>query len=243
MHAMNAGLLKVPCQEVNTQLLFVGGVILIMPIEFCNVNKSFTPDTVVLNNVSFNLEWKSCNWLKGDNGSGKTTIIRLMVGLLKPDSGYVKIMGLDPYYDISPRQFIGFIMNKEGTDPLLTARENLEFFYRVYKKTRLPHHESEFALERVGLGDYSDKKVRTFSTGMKKRLEIAKLMLCEPRIIICDEPFSGLDEQGVVLFKEFIKHSLKNDVCILISEHNERNVEGVCDKKLIINHGLISNFN
>lgn len=210
-----------------------------MPVEFCNVYKSFGADAMVLNNVSFKLGWKSCNWLKGDNGSGKTTVIRLMVGLLKPDSGYIKIMGQNPYYDVHSRQFMGFIMNKEGTDPLLTARENLEFFFQVYKKTRLPNRKSEWALERAGLSDYSDNKVKTFSTGMKKRLEIAKLMICEPRIIICDEPFSGLDEQGIALFRDYIKQSLMNDICILISEHNEKNVDGICDNELTIDHGII----
>jgi ABC-type multidrug transport system ATPase subunit len=107
------------------------------PIELNNVTKKYGKK-LILDNVTFALDWKSCTWLAGSNGSGKSTIIKHILGLVKPTTGSVLLNGLDPYYCSSARRYIGFILDKDGVDPLLSTLDNLVFYTKLYIGRKLP---------------------------------------------------------------------------------------------------------
>ena len=107
------------------------------PIEFNNVTKKYG-NKKILDNVTFALDWQSCTWLAGSNGSGKSTVIKHILGLVKPTTGSVLVTGLDPYYCSSARRYIGFILDKDGVDPLLSTLDNLVFYTKLYCRLSLP---------------------------------------------------------------------------------------------------------
>lgn len=208
------------------------------PIEFNNVTKKYG-NKKILDNVTFALDWQSCTWLAGSNGSGKSTVIKHILGLVKPTTGSVLVTGLDPYYCSSARRYIGFILDKDGVDPLLSTLDNLVFYTKLYIGRKLHGEDYNLVLKRVGLFEYKNALVKTLSAGMKKRLEIAKLLICKPRIIICDEPFSFLDKQGAEILVDVLKEYVAAGACAFVSTHEINCPNDVFDQKIEILHGCL----
>jgi heme exporter protein A len=133
----------------------------------------------------------------GANGAGKTTLLRLMAGLCRPTSGAVLIEGLDTRADAAQaRRLVGFLSHHPLAYLGLSAEENLRFYAGLYGLSA-PEARIAHLLERVGLGRYRHSLVRTYSRGIRQRLAIARLLLHEPPILLLDEPYTGLDEEGV----------------------------------------------
>ena len=173
----------------------------------------------------------------GPNGAGKTTAMKIMTGLIKPDSGDVKILGYSVLQDFeSAMKEVGCIIETAESYPFLTAYENLKQFSRYYNG--VGDKRIEEVLELTGLLTYKDEKPRKFSLGMKQRLGIAAAILSKPKVIILDEPLNGLDVEGMVDVRNIIKDlAEKENTTFFISSHLIHDVELTCTSVGILYNG------
>jgi len=193
----------------------------------------------VLNNVSFTVEQGSIVGLLGPNGAGKTTIVRLLNGVILPDSGKMVLHGHNPVTDGDAiRRISGVVTEGAGLYHELSGVENLRFFsklYDCYDEKRIQE-----LLQQFGLEEAQKKPVGKYSTGMKKRLALAKAILSRPEILFLDEPTNGLDPDGVkqVLTDLKTMNELQGTTIILCS-HVLHQLESICDKYLFLQGGCI----
>ncbi len=204
-------------------------------LEVKNLEKSFGKLKAV-NNISFTVEKGDIFGFLGPNGSGKTTTIRLILSLLKPDNGEIYINNLDIknhfYASLSK---VGALVEGPAFYEYLTAQENLEVFGSYcggVKKEKI-----EELLDLVGLSDRRRDKVSQYSLGMKQRLGIAQALLNDPDLIILDEPINGLDPQGIRDIRKIMNHLSEKGITIFLSSHILSEVEQTCNKVFIINKG------
>jgi ABC-2 type transport system ATP-binding protein len=177
----------------------------------------------------------------GPNGAGKTTTINLMMGMLQPTSGSIKIAGIDVARNpLEIKKLCGYLPENVGFYDHMTAKQNLLYFSEFYN---IPGHEAtaiiEELLELVGIADVADKKVGEFSKGMKQRLGMAQALLNDPKVIFLDEPTSGLDPQGAADFKKIIKDMKKEGKTIFFSSHILSEVREICETVGIISRGKL----
>lgn len=174
----------------------------------------------------------------GPNGSGKTTTIGMLLGLVKPSSGRIEIFGQDIRNNLTailPR--IGATMDKPGLYPYLSGRDNLSI---LAKTSGLADNKRiEEVLDLVGLASRAKDKFQTYSMGMKQRLSIAGTLLNKPELIILDEPTNGLDPAGMKEIRELIKTLGKEGATILLSSHLLHEVEQICGSLAIIKEGKV----
>ena len=207
-------------------------------IETKKLNKKYGKQ-IVVNNVDLHIEQGEIYGLLGRNGAGKTTIMKMILGLVSITSGEINVFGQKlkgNEQQIYPR--IGAIIETPGFYPNLTGTENLRIFAKLRGMTRkdcIKH-----ALDLVGLS-YNDKKLFSeYSLGMKQRLGIANAVMHEPELLILDEPTNGLDPIGIVEMREFIRDLCKkNGITILISSHILTEIEQLADTIGIIDHGIL----
>lgn len=201
-------------------------------IEFVEVTKSFGKITA-LSGVSFKMD-KGVVAIVGLNGAGKTTLIRLILGLLKPTSGRVSVNGLDP---ASERDRlvgkIAYVPEKTAIYEKMTAKEYLRFFVAL---RNINISVSEI-LTDYGLEERSDDPISTLSKGMKRRLELARVLMGNPEILILDEPFSGIDPESRIRIRETIRNS--GSKLIVVSSHDLREVERVADSVVVMKNGRV----
>jgi ABC-type multidrug transport system ATPase subunit len=174
----------------------------------------------------------------GPNGAGKSTTIRMILSLITPDAGTIKLFGQElAFHRYSTLNQIGSIIEKPDFYKYLTARENLQILGKLSNVKHLKKKIDE-VLELVGLLDRGDSKVSTYSQGMKQRLGIAQSILHDPKLIVLDEPANGLDPQGQKEMRELI-HTINKDkgITILISSHILNEVEMTANRMVIINKG------
>ena len=206
-------------------------------IEVNNLYKSFGEISAV-SDVSFLVNPGEVYGFLGQNGAGKSTTIRMLLTLIKPDSGSIKIFGLDlKQKRIEILRRVGAIIEKPDLYKYLTALENLRIF-GIISGARLSSKELMNQLEYVGLGERANSKVKTFSQGMKQRLGIAVALVNNPELIILDEPTNGLDPQGIADIRNLIirlSHDEKKTV--FISSHLLSEMELIADSLLIIDEG------
>jgi heme exporter protein A len=156
--------------------------------------------------------------LLGANGSGKSTLLRVLATLLRPTRGEGFVAGLSVTTQAPvARREIGFLAHAPGLYDDLTARENLEFAADMLGLT--DHAGVDAALERAGLGPFAHERVRGFSAGMQRRLALARLTLARPAVLLCDEPYSNLDNDGVALMNRTIGDLVSNGAAALIALH------------------------
>ena len=177
----------------------------------------------------------------GPNGAGKTTAMKIMTGLIKPDSGDVKILGhsiLEEYESVM--QKVGCIIETAESYLYLTAYENLKQVSRYYKN--VDEHRINEALELTGMLKYKNEKPRKFSLGMKQRLGIAAAILSKPEVIILDEPLNGLDVEGMITMRNIIKDLVeKENTTFFISSHLIHDVELTCTRIGVLYNGKMLN--
>ncbi len=171
--------------------------------------------------------------LLGPNGAGKTTTILMLLGLTEPSSGDARVDGLDPRRDpLAVKRRVGYLPDDVGFYDELTARENLEYTARLNRMRESDATERiEFLLEQVGLTSVIDRRVRTFSRGMRQRLGLADALIKRPTILILDEPTVNIDPEGVREMLKFVS-DLRTDegLTVLLSSHLLHQVEQVCDR-------------
>jgi heme exporter protein A len=175
--------------------------------------------------------------LLGANGSGKSTVLRVLGTLLRPNAGTAIIEGLDVVKNAeSIRAHVGYLAHTPGLYEDLTARENLEF---AADMLGLPSASVEKCLERVGLIEMSDSRVRGFSAGMQRRLALARLILRRPAILLLDEPYSNLDAAGVDLMNSVIGEVIARGGAALLALHELAPARTVLDRTLTLSEGRI----
>lgn len=203
------------------------------------VNKSFS-GVPVINNLSFTVHQGEILGFLGPNGSGKTTTIRLLNGVITPDSGRLTVAGLDPATaGDEVRKRCGVLTESAAFYGAMTARDNLRFFADLYAVAN-PESRIEELLHVCGLIPHAHKKVAVFSTGMKKRLGIAKALLHRPEILFLDEPTTGLDPEGARTLLDYIKElNQRFRVTIVLATHLLMQVEALCHRFIFIDQGRL----
>ena len=206
-----------------------------------NLTKKFKDFTAV-DNISFHVQQGEIFAFLGPNGAGKTTTIKILTTLLHPTKGKIEINGFDPVNDQKKaRSSFGIVFQDPSIDDDLTAFENMEFhgvLYGVAKKVR--RERIKELLTFVELWDRKDDLVKTYSGGMKRRLEIARGLLHHPKIFFLDEPTQGLDPQTRNHMWEYIKKLNKEEnITIFFTTHYMEEAEKYAQKVAIIDHGKI----
>ncbi|WP_317312540.1 ABC transporter ATP-binding protein [Clostridium thermobutyricum] len=208
-------------------------------VKIKNVTKRFD-DKLVLDNVSFDVYEGEIFGFIGPNGAGKSTLINIMTSLLSPDSGEIKICGYDIVNEsIRAKENIGYVPQDLALLEGLTAFDNLEFFGALYGlKGKLLKERINEALEISGLTEKKKEKVKKFSGGMKRRLNIAIGILNHPKVLILDEPTVGIDPQSRNHIFTFIKRISKEwGTTVIYTSHYMEEVEELCNRVFIIDLG------
>lgn len=198
-------------------------------------------DIVAVSDVGFFIEAGEAYGLLGPNGAGKTTAISILVGLLQPDAGSVRVCGHDLATDaLKAKARIGYVPQEIALYPDLTGRENLRFFGRLYglRKKELAKRIDE-VLDFVGLSDRADGKIDTYSGGMKRRINIGAALLHRPEVLILDEPTVGVDPQSRKAILDGVERLVAEGMSLLYTSHYMEEVERVCRRIGIIDHGKV----
>lgn len=176
--------------------------------------------------------------LLGPNGSGKTTIMKCMAGLIMPDRGSVCLSGCDPAKDpCRALDGAGFLIEHPGFYPYLSGRQNLELVSRLHGCSSAA--AMEYTLEQVGLKSVMGEKVRNYSLGMKQRLGLAMAMAADPALLVLDEPCNGLDIEGMTQIRGILRRLAAQGKTIVLSSHLAGELEQVCTDVTIIRNGRI----
>ena len=180
--------------------------------------------------------------LRGDNGAGKTTLLRVLSTRLKPSRGEGRVYGYDLVRQADEvRQRVVYLPVFGGNYPMMSALENLQLAARLSQQ-RVAGSELEAQLEHVGLLDARHKLVRTFSSGMKKRLMLARLRLSQARLWLLDEPYTALDEQGQGLVDELLLSAKAQGKTVIMASHELKRAEALTDSILEVAHGRLSHY-
>ncbi len=204
--------------------------------------KSFRKRFTAVDSISFRVEEGEVFGFLGPNGAGKTTTIRMISGLSKPTGGKIYVGEYDMANEsIKAKKILGLIPENPGFYDEMKGTDLLYFyasFYDIPKNER--KRRVKKLLETVGLNNFMDKKIKTYSYGMKKRFALASALINNPKILILDEPSTGLDPKGIHLFRETIKALNARGTTIFLSSHILSEVEQVCDRVCILNKGKIA---
>ena len=206
-------------------------------LECINLCKSFGKKQI-LKNVSFSINEGDILAFIGPNGSGKTTTIKLILGLQKIDSGEVLINGKDITQDFEDAiRKVGAIVENPDSYMYLTGWQNLRLIADYYGN--ISDEDIKELVKYVGLESRINDKVNKYSLGMRQRLGIARALLNKPNILILDEPTNGLDPEGIKDLRVLLKRLASDGMGILISSHNLAELESFCNKVCIIDNGKI----
>lgn len=207
-----------------------------MKLEFKNIDKSFG-DNHVLKSISFCAESSKALGLLGRNGAGKTTSIRILMGVFSQDNGEVLIDG-EPI-DRKNIKF-GYLPEERGLYPKRVIGEQLEYFGALKGLSKNDAKTSAKRwLERLGMSEYENKKLDTLSKGNQQKIQLAAALIANPDIVVLDEPFSGLDPVNAMLLKDVIKEIIADGKIVLFSSHQMNYIEEFCDDIAILNGGEI----
>ena len=206
-------------------------------IKVENISKNFGTLKAV-DNLSFEVEAGQVFGFLGQNGSGKSTTIRMLLSLIHPSSGSIELFGKSIQKNrASILEQVGAIIERPDLYPYLTATEHLQLFAKV-RKQKVAAINITKTLEQVGLSHRSQDKVQTFSLGMKQRLGIAIALVHNPSLIILDEPTNGLDPQGIADIRSLIQYLAKEEgKTVFVSSHLLSEIEQVANQILIIHQG------
>lgn len=215
-------------------------------IAFENVKKSYKIPSflksvrkVALNNVSFEIYEQEFVGLIGLNGAGKTTIIKLICGILKKDFGNIKVFGKDiDSNDISYKTRIGYLPEIPYFYPYIKAYDILKFYYSI-SGISIDNKRISVILDKVGLNGKEKEKVKNLSKGMMQKLAIACAMIHNPDILILDEPTSGLDPISIKDVRDILLNYNLEGKTIFLSSHSISELEKVCNRVIIIDKGEI----
>lgn len=210
-------------------------------IEVKGLTKKFKSITAV-NNISFKVNEGEIVGLLGENGAGKTTTLRLLATMLRPTGGTADINGIDLASEPDKvRNQIGILFGGEvGLYDRLTARENIMYFAKL---NGMDDDEAEKSIKNLSsaleMDDFIDRRVGKFSRGMKQKVAIARSIVHNPKVVLFDEPTTGLDVSASKMVHDFILNCKKEKRAIIFSSHTMQEVEKLCDRVVIIHKGKI----
>ncbi len=194
----------------------------------------------VLRGVDLRVEQGSLVTVFGPNGAGKTTLLKILAGLLRPSRGSVLIDGVDATRaPNSLRRLIGMISHQPYLYPQLTGRENLEFYARLYGLDD-PRAQARRMLEQMGLSAVTGVEVGTYSRGMQQRLAVARALLHEPRVLLLDEPFTGLDQQGREQLSLLLRGLRDGKRTVVMTTHDIDEGLSLSDRVAVLARGRIA---
>jgi ABC-2 type transport system ATP-binding protein len=204
------------------------------------VSKRFG-SVVALDGVSLAFEPGIVYGLLGPNGAGKTTLIRVLTTLLPPDGGVVEVAGVDVVADpTTARTRIGLAGQFAAVDDYLTGRENVEMVGRLYNLSRAEaQSRSVDVLERIGLLDAADRTVRTYSGGMRRRLDLAASLVGRPQVLFLDEPTTGIDPRSRIELWQVIKDLVDGGTTVLLTTQYLDEADALADRVAVIDHGRL----
>lgn len=196
---------------------------------------------LVIDNVNMHVPEKSIYGFVGENGSGKTTIMRLVTGLASPTSGEYSLFGVN-FKDrkiYEAKKQISAIVETVSIVPSLTAKQNM-IYQELYQGIKLSEKERDDLLKKVHLNNVEKKKAKNFSLGMKQRLGIALALMSKPKLMFLDEPMNGLDPEGIAELRELlIELNQKDGITVLISSHILSELEKIATCYGFISHGKL----
>ena len=191
--------------------------------------------------VNFSAENGKITGLLGPNGAGKTTTLRMLSGLIRPDSGHVLVDEVNTRTDAKAvRSKIGVLPDAQGIYPRLTARENIQYFGELYLmqpddiKARI-----EFLVKELDMHDFIDRRTAGFSQGQRMKVAIARAIVHNPINVLLDEPTNGLDVMSTRAMRDVIRNMKANGQCVIFSSHLMQEVVALCDEVFIIADGMI----
>jgi ABC-2 type transport system ATP-binding protein len=206
-----------------------------MSIKVTSVSKNYKSQKV-LSNISFSAEKGQIIGFLGPNGAGKSTMMKILTGFIKPNEGAVFIDGIDVLQNpIGAQKTIGYLPEHNPLYADMYVREYLQFQASIFKVAK---SQVEICIEKVGLTSEAHKKINELSKGYQQRVGIAAAILHNPKVLILDEPTTGLDPNQIVEIRALIKE-LGKDKTVLFSTHIMQEVEAVCDRVIIIKKGEI----
>lgn len=206
-------------------------------IEVQNVNKFFGEEQV-LKDVSHTFEKGKIHGIVGNNGSGKTVLMKCICGFLKPDSGMIFVNHKQVGRDTDFPEDIGIIIETPGFLPHLSGTQNLKILASLQKKAN--DHTIRAVLEQVGLDPDMKKPVGKYSLGMRQRLGFAQALMEDPSLLILDEPFNGLDKYGVVHIRKVIRGLREEGKTIILASHNQVDIDELCDTVCEMDAGVLT---
>ncbi|HEY8041968.1 MAG TPA: ABC transporter ATP-binding protein [Polyangiaceae bacterium] len=178
----------------------------------------------------------------GPNGAGKTTTLRVLLGLVRPDAGTVRVLGLDPRTDgRRVREATGVLLENDGLYDRLTAAQNLDYHARIRRlERRTRAGRVEELLRACALWDRRGDRVATFSKGMRQKLAVARALLHRPRLVLLDEPFTGLDPVAAAELRASIVTLARDQgTTVLLTTHDLAHVEKTCDRVAVLREGRV----
>ena len=209
-------------------------------IQAENLTKRYN-GTAAVNGISFSVAKGEIFGLLGPNGAGKTTTILMLLGLSDITAGTARVLGHNPQREpLQVKRRVGYLPDQVGFYDNLTAADNLRYTARLIGLDRAEREERiASSLAHVGLADVANKRVATFSRGMRQRVGLAEILMKDAEIAILDEPTSGLDPQATLELLEIIRQLKHRGVTILLSSHLLDRVQSICDRVALFNEGNI----
>ncbi len=209
-------------------------------IQVSNVSKSFGK-TRALQEISFNVSEHRVLGLLGPNGAGKTTLIRILSTLLPPDHGLVRIAGYDVVrQSVAVRFAIGLVGQSAAVDESLSGRENLSLIGHLYRlSSREVRVRTHTALDRLALAEVADRPVRTYSGGMRRRLDIAVSLIGQPLVLLLDEPTTGLDPHARQELWSFLRELVDAGTTLLLTTQQLDEADQFANDIVVIDHGRV----
>jgi len=208
------------------------------PIEIQGLSKRFGKDILAVDRLDLTVEEGQIFGLLGPNGAGKTTTLRMLVGLVHPNAGRARLFGARVKPGVKVLRRVGVLVEDPAFVPYLSGMKNLDLFWRAGRQ-KMSEADLDGALEVADLGEAINRKVKTYSHGMKQRLGIAQALLGKPDLLILDEPTTGLDPHQMREMRELVRSIAQRGATVLLSSHLLGEVEQVCSHAAIVNKGQV----
>jgi ABC-2 type transport system ATP-binding protein len=200
-----------------------------------DVSKTFA-HVVAVNHLSLRVPRGVVYGILGPNGAGKTTTIRMLAGILRPDSGQVRVLDSNDPAQIKPR--LGYLPEEKGLYKKMRVLDLVAYFGRLKGMARAAaYSRGRSLLDEFDLGDWHDQKCESLSKGMGQKVQIVATLIHDPELIVLDEPFSGLDPVNVELVRNIVLAQRSRNRTVLLSTHVMEQAEQICDGLILINHG------
>jgi ABC-type multidrug transport system ATPase subunit len=195
---------------------------------------------VALREVSLGFSLNGIQGLFGSNGAGKTTLMRVISTLLRPHGGKISVMGFDPQEEPEEvKKRIGIVGDKPLLYEELTGMENLRFYSKLYGlETGFFENQVENLTPRFAIKTWLEEPVKNLSTGLKKRLDVVRSLIHDPELLLLDEPFSGLDRDTTVDFREYLEE-YRNKRTTIVTTHNLAFGADLCDEYVTLRKGIV----